>query len=172
MARCGPRYRRRVPAPPLDIRRVAAADTRDLRRRVLRPHQVADQLVYPGDDHPHAAHFGAVDPDGVVVATGTVVPEAPPWEPGRAPAWRLRGMATEPAYRGRGVGGRILAAAVDHVAAHGGGLLWCNARLPAVGFYRRAGFAGRGEPWDEPDIGPHLVMARTVEPTGPPPPSG
>jgi len=48
------------------------------------------------------------------------------------------------------------------VSSRGGGLLWCNARVPAVAFYERAGFEVRGEPWDEPHIGPHVAMLRRV----------
>ena len=78
------------------------------------------------------------------------------------PAWRLRGMATAEPMRSSGVGTAVLAAVVDHVQSNGGGLLWCNARLPAVPFYERNGFTTRGESWVDPDIGPHVAMERTV----------
>ncbi len=61
----------------------------------------------------------------------------------------------------------MLGAAVSHVADRGGGLLWCNARLPAVTLYTRAGFVEVGEPWTDPVIGPHVVMWRTVRPSNP-----
>ena len=84
--------------------------------------------------------------------------------PGGAHGWRLRGMATAPEVRGQGFGMALLVACVDHVAAGGGGELWCNARGPAVGFYRRAGFDVVGDEFDIPGIGPHVVMTRTVPP--------
>jgi GNAT superfamily N-acetyltransferase len=71
-------------------------------------------------------------------------------------------MATAEGWRGRGVGARVLAAVVDHVSSRGGGLLWCNARLPAVAFYERGGFEVGGDPWDEPHIGPHVAMRRRI----------
>jgi predicted GNAT family N-acyltransferase len=74
-------------------------------------------------------------------------------------------MATAEGRRSQGIGQAVLAAAIAHVCSSGGGLLWCNARVPAVTFYRRAGFTTRGEPWDEPDIGPHVVMYRVVATT-------
>lgn len=73
--------------------------------------------------------------------------------------WRLRGMATEPDVRGAGFGTALLAACMEHVAASGGGELWCNARVPAVGFYQRAGFEVVSEAFDIAGIGPHVVMA-------------
>lgn len=79
---------------------------------------------------------------------------------GPTPGWRLRGMATETAVRGQGFGGALLAAAVEHAAEAGGREVWCNARIVAVDFYRRAGFEVVSEEFDIPGIGPHLVMAR------------
>ena len=146
------------------VERVPAGVTFRLRRSVLRPHETYDELVLPGDDDPDTGHFAAFDDEGEVVGTSTVRREAPPWDPDRAPAWRLRGMATADGLRGQGIGAKVLAATIDHVAAEGGGLLWCNARTPAVDFYRRAGFETRGEVWEEPEIGPHIVMLRWVDP--------
>ncbi|HVL92691.1 MAG TPA: GNAT family N-acetyltransferase [Acidimicrobiales bacterium] len=147
----------------IKVERVPAEVTFPLRQRVLRPHQRVEDMALPGDDDPHSGHFAAIDGDGRVVGTATVRRERPPWEDGTVDAWRLRGMATEEGWRGRGVGGAALAAVLTHVAAHGGGLLWCNARLPAVPFYERAGFSVQGAPFDEPGIGPHVVMARRVD---------
>jgi len=79
-------------------------------------------------------------------------------------AWRLRAMATAPELRGAGLGSSLLLAVINHVAAAGGGLLWCNARLAAVPFYRRGGIEEVGEPWEEPVIGAHIAMQRLVGP--------
>jgi GNAT superfamily N-acetyltransferase len=97
-----------------------------------------------------------------VVAVGTVLRGPPPWEPERGDGWRVRGMATRADVRRRGCGGLVLDALLHHVAAHGGGLVWCNARVPAQGLYARAGFVTRGEVFDIPGIGPHIQMWRTV----------
>jgi len=145
--------------PDVRLERVGAEVTRPLRQRVLRPHLTPGDLVFPHDDDPDAAHVVALRPDGAVVGTVSVLPEAAPWG---AAGWRLRGMATDESVRGRGVGARLLAAVLDHVRGHGGGLLWCNARVRAVPFYERGGLCTRGEPWEEPLIGPHVVMWRIV----------
>ncbi len=73
-------------------------------------------------------------------------------------------MATREDLRRLGIGGAVLEAAISHAAEHGGGLLWCNARVPAVTLYLRAGFVEDGEAWIDPVIGPHVVMWRTVQP--------
>ncbi len=71
-------------------------------------------------------------------------------------------MATAPDWRGRGLGTAVLDALIDHAAAHGGGLVWCNARVPARRLYERAGLVARGAVFDIPGIGPHIQMWRTV----------
>lgn len=144
------------------IERVAAEQTFPLRQQVLRPHQRIDQLAPPGDDDPDAAHLAAIEGDEVI-GTASVRRESPPWATDPARSWRLRGMATSEAHRNGGVGAAVLAAVIDHVGRHGGGLLWCNARTPAVVFYERAGFFTRGDAWVDPDIGPHIAMEMTVD---------
>ncbi len=147
------------------VEQVVAPVTWALRQRALRPHQSIGETALPGDEDREAGHFAAYDWAGRVVGTASVRPEAPPWDDasdGRP--WRLRGMATDEQWRGRGVGALVLARVVEHVARGGGGLLWCNARVPALGFYARAGFVPHGEGWDDPDTGPHVQMSRLVAP--------
>ena len=90
----------------IELRRSDAAETEDLRRRVLRPGSTGP---LPGDGEP---------------------------------------------------AGMVLLA--EHCRAAGGTLLWANARLPALEFYRRAGFVTSGEPWTDPEIGPHVVITLTL----------
>lgn len=135
---------------------VDPAATADLRRAVLRGGR---PVPLPGDEQP-AFHVGVHD-GPLLVGTGNVRPDPAPWAPD-VPAWRLRGMATDPAYRGRGVGAAVLEALVAHARAGGGGVLWCNARVPAQRFYERAGLQTRGQPWEDPEIGPHVLMWRRL----------
>jgi GNAT superfamily N-acetyltransferase len=143
------------------ITRVPPEVTHPLRRRVLRP-GASGHVRLSADDHPATAAFAATTPAGDVVGTAIVYPEPCPWQPQRPGAWRLRGMATDPGRRSGGIGARVLRAVLDHVRAQGGALVWCNARTPARRFYERAGFAPHGEPWDDPDIGPHVAMWREL----------
>lgn len=145
----------------LSIRRIDAADTRPLRQRVLRPHQPIDALIYPGDDAPNALHLGAFQ-DGRTVSIASLAPEPFALAPGEAHAYRLRGMATLPALRSQGIGGAVLEAGIAQVAERGARLVWCNARVPAEGFYERHGFRREGEPFELPGIGPHVVMWRRL----------
>ncbi|MCA1690793.1 MAG: GNAT family N-acetyltransferase [Actinobacteria bacterium] len=124
----------------------------------LRP---AESSVYPGDDHPSTVHLGAFLEDQLV-GIASLYAERRGTGKAEGPGWRLRGMASSPEVRGRGVGRALLHACVEHVARRGGGELWCNARMPAVPFYATSGFEVVSEQFDIPDIGPHVVMRRMV----------
>jgi GNAT superfamily N-acetyltransferase len=149
------------------VERINRQDTYALRQQVLRPHQSVAEVGFAGDDDPETGHY-AVFSDGAdaqrIVGVVTVLRQFPAARTADDPDrwWRLRGMATAEDWRGRGVGSALVAAAVAHVAAHHGTVLWCYARISAVAFYRTAGFVTTGEVWDEPALGPHIAMWRTV----------
>jgi GNAT superfamily N-acetyltransferase len=135
------------------VRAVDPAQTRLLRQRVLRPHESVQELASHEPPGVHAV--GAFDGDELI-AVGFVCPDGGPGE------WRVRGMATVPEHRGRGVGAAILAALVEHARAQGATRVWCNARTPALSLYARAGFEPESDEFDIPGIGPHVVMARAL----------
>ena len=126
-----------------------------MRRAILRPHQTLDQLA---THEPHDAFaVGAFD-DDQLVAVGFVGAD------GESGTWRVRGMATAPATRGRGAGRAVLAALVQHASDRGATRIWCNARIPARSLYERAGFRVVSEEFELPEIGPHLVMELALDP--------
>jgi GNAT superfamily N-acetyltransferase len=145
-------------ATTFTIRLIEAADSRELRRSVLRPALPSGSLL-PGDDDPAVLHLGAFDGDALVSAC-LLFAEDCPWLPGR-PAWRLRGMASDPARRGAGAGRAVLAGAVRIAIAESAEVLWCLAREPAVEFYRRSGFTAWATVFDT-EFGPHLRMWREL----------
>ncbi len=148
------------------VRAITPVEVRQLRHAVLRPFDPPEKLVYAGDDAPDTLHAGAFV-GGELVGIASVCREAMPVgtdSPGSAEggAWRLRGMATVPAVRGTGLGRALLESCFDHIREQGGDLLWCNARVAALGFYERMGFAAQGEEFEIVPIGPHYVMTRRL----------
>jgi GNAT superfamily N-acetyltransferase len=141
------------------------ADSRELRRSVLRP-ELAPDAPLPGDELTDAVHLGVRDsPIGArVLSTCFIYPESCPWRPEVDGAWHLRQMATLPGHRSLGYGAMVVAACVDHLTGRTS-LLWCNAREPAVPFYLRNGFSGHGQIFtDERHTIPHLRMWRPIQP--------
>lgn len=124
-----------------------------LRHRVLRPSQPPEEAVYDADGDPRTLHLAVFGADGGVVAAGSLFPDD---------GWRIRGMATLPEHRGRGLGTRVLAGLLEGAADRGGGRVWCNARVTASGLYRRAGFEPEGDVFDLPPLGQHQVWSLRV----------
>jgi len=42
------------------------------------------------------------------------------------------------------------------------GLVWCQARVTARGFYEKPGFAAEGDPFELPRTGRHYVMIKEL----------
>lgn len=120
-----------------------------------------DLLRYTGDDAWDSLHLGAYV-DRELVGIASVVHETPPGEVGER-AWRIRGMAVVEPMRGRGYGRALLERCVHHAQGHGATSVWCNARVGAVGFYRRCGFEVEGDRFDVPQVGPHYFMRRSLK---------
>jgi len=143
------------------IREVDPEVTRELRRRILRPHQSLTELVDPGEEDPSTVFFAARR-GGEVVGTAGLYREPEP--DGDANARRVRAMATAPEVRGEGVGELLLDACVDRARRDGASTVWCNARTGARGFYERYGFRVVSDPFDVAGIGPHVRMEKTLGP--------
>lgn len=151
----------------LDVVPIAPERSYLLRQQVLRPHQRVEEMGRIDSGDPDELVVGALSATGAVVATGAVAPGTPPDAlanlSGPGPSWRVRGMATRNDARGAGVGTAVLDALVAHSRARGARVLWCNARVPARRLYERAGFETFGDVWEDPDIGPHVVMWRRID---------
>lgn len=145
------------------VARVQAAETHQLRAEVLHGGAPAEAARVSGEDHPDVATYAARDALGVVVSCVAVFPESCPElpdHPGRG--WRLRRLATAERWRGRGVGTRVVEAALAHVADRGAGVVWCNATPGGAMLFARLGFTTIGEPWQDPEFGSNVRMWREV----------
>jgi GNAT superfamily N-acetyltransferase len=140
---------------PVTVRRATTAEILPLRHAVLRPGLPPAAARFDGDDEPATVHVAALDAAGDVVGCASLM---------RRPldgvdAWQLRGMATRPDRVRQGIGARVLAHAVAAARDAGGPrLLWCNARLAAVPFYRSQGWAVVSGVFEIPGVGPHHTM--------------
>jgi ribosomal protein S18 acetylase RimI-like enzyme len=149
------------------VEQVESAVTLELRREVLRPYLTLDEvaaadLAVAGT----VTNFAAIAPEGSIAACASLFEEPPPaLLAGRVAgrrAFRLRNMASAPAYRGMGAARAVLDEVFEEVRRAGGGLFWCNAREGAVGFYAAAGLRIAGTRFHLEHIGAHFVMWRDL----------
>jgi len=140
-------------------RRATVGEILDLRLRVLRAGLPAETAHFDGDEDPSTCHFAAFA-DGVCIACVSFMLNQ--WE-GR-PAWQLRGMAVDPGCQRRGVGRSLLEHSLRQIARVSDvRLMWCNARVPAVGFYQKHGWSAVSDEFDIPTAGPHRKMVFTID---------
>ena len=139
------------PSPAPVIRQATVEEIRPLRHAVLRPGLPLATAAFPGDELTTTVHLAA--------DIGSRIVGCASWMRGEfsgEPAYQLRGMAVDEAWRGSGLGQRLLAASDDLLPI--GLLRWCNARMTAVGFYQRHGWTIVSPVFDIPTAGPHCRM--------------
>ncbi|MEI3797773.1 MULTISPECIES: 1-(5-phosphoribosyl)-5-[(5-phosphoribosylamino)methylideneamino]imidazole-4-carboxamide isomerase [unclassified Chitinophaga] len=118
----------------MNIRKISADDTLQLRRDVLYPNESLDAVKV--DHDADGLHFGVFDQGQLVTVVSLFL--------GRDSA-QFRKLATAPAAQGKGFGKAILAHLVDICKKEKIKLLWCNARDTAVTFYDRLGYTTKGD---------------------------
>ena len=136
---------------------ISAAQTIDLRCRILRPGQPVENCQYVGDDDEQTFHLGALA-DAKIVSNGTFMKEKNKNFPESLLSYRLRGLATDSEFQKQGFGQLIINSAVQELLKRNCDLLWFNARVSAEEFYRKLGFSALPEIFDIPLAGPHKVM--------------
>ena len=143
----------------VQVRLATPDEVVDLRHAMLRAGLPRETAVFSGDDHPESRHVVALSSDGRVVGCSTV--HLSTWE--SESAWQLRGMATDPDVRGAGVG-RAMINYLERVLRDDTPVrqMWCNARVPAVGFYERLGWRVVSEQFEIPSAGPHVKMTKLL----------
>ena len=143
----------------MTIRRARLAEIFRLRHAELRPGRPPAHAEFDGDEDSETVHVGAFDASGEIVGCATLMRR--PYD--GTPAAQLRGMATRADRARQGIGTGVLGfcegLARDDWRV---GLLWCNARSGAAGFYARLGWTVMSEPFDLPGIGPHVRMCRRL----------
>lgn len=150
---------------PADIKRVPVGAVISLRHRILRPGLPIETASFEHDDEPTTLHVAAIplDPQsrkacGGAISCATFVLDE--WEGQKA--FKLRGMATDTAYQGLGVGCLVLILGEELLRSEFGEALpfWCNARINAAPFYERFGWERVSDEFDIPGVGPHVKMLK------------
>lgn len=145
----------------IDVIEIGAAETHDLRRRVLRQGTASDVVTFEGDELDSTFHLGAWDA-GRLVGISSWMLRAYPDRPA-AVAYQLRGMATEPHHQAGGIGSALLAAGLARCLEQGASLVWARARDSALGFYVRHGFETVGLGYVDLTTGlPHHDVLRVL----------
>ena len=133
-----------------------------LRWKQLRQGLPRETAVFPGDDADRVVHYAAFQSEFdshkadtaiccLTLLPGNVLDENV--------SYQLRGMATDEAYQGKGIGAALLKYSIDDITKKTGAKeFWCNARESAVGFYNKSGWKVTSEKFEIEGVGPHYKM--------------
>lgn len=141
----------------MKVQTITAEQTIDLRSRILRPGQSLDICRYSEDQFPTTFHLGIIE-NNRVICNGTFIQQGHVHFPNANRPYRLRGMAADQNFQGRGLGSCLLTEALIQLKKKDCDLIWFNARVSAEGFYEKLGFQKIEEIFDIPTVGPHKVM--------------
>ena len=144
----------------IKIKRVATNMIRTLRHTELRKGQDFSTTSYLRDNEDSTFHFASILGDKVVTCA-TFYPEKS-IELNAENAYRLRGMATDSIFQRKGYARELIIAAFLDLKAKGADLVWCNARIVALDFYKSIGFKIKGDQFDIETIGPHYYMYKEI----------
>ena len=76
--------------------------------------------------------------------------------------YQLRGMATLVDFQGKSYGKMLVFEAEKILKKKNVKVVWCNARVAVLDFYKKQGFQIIGEEFDIPQIGGHYVMFKEI----------
>lgn len=140
---------------------ITPEQTRPLRHLVLWPHiEKEEDCVIDIDYRDDAFHLG-VFVDGELRCIGSFFSIQSP-KISFEKQYRLRAMATHPEFHGKGLARELILHAVEILKEKQQDVLWCDARIKAVGFYERLGFSKIDDVYDVLKIGPHKFMWREL----------
>jgi YbgC/YbaW family acyl-CoA thioester hydrolase len=125
-----------------------------LRRAVFVREQLIPEELEWDEFDATALHAVARNRMGLVVGTARLVAGGPK-------QGRIGRMAVHRALRGGGIGADVLRALEDASRARGDAEVMLHAQRSAESFYRRAGYAPHGEPFDEAGIA-HIEMRKAL----------
>ncbi|MHB1146811.1 MAG: GNAT family N-acetyltransferase [Lutibacter sp.] len=143
----------------IHIKEISAEETFPIRLEVLRkniplPHE------FNGDFDSETFHLGAFKKEELIAVSSYMKASNKNFEGSQ---YQLRGMATLTEYQGFGAGKLMLEMAVQILKEKNSNVLWCNARIAAVEFYKKQGFQTIGEKFEISPVGEHYVMFKELK---------
>ncbi|HRE41291.1 MAG TPA: GNAT family N-acetyltransferase [Ignavibacteria bacterium] len=139
------------------IKIISLKELLPLRAKILRPGKRIDECIYDSDELSDTFHLGSFDGEKIV-SVMSVYKENLKNSDGIG--YRIRSMATDENFRGRGLGSELLNYATEEIKKLNGDYIWFNARKNAVNFYMKNGFEIISDEFDINEIGIHFVMMK------------
>jgi len=144
----------------VEINKVDAEKIRPLRHSELRKGQDYSTTSYLKDYEDGTFHMACIVDDKIVTCATFYAEKSKKVKSNNA--YRLRGMATDSQLQRKGYARNLMIESFKELKKRDCDMLWCNARLVAVNFYKSVGFKIIGELFDIEAIGPHYYMYKEI----------
>lgn len=118
----------------ISIEQIRPELTWRLRQEVLYPAQKLYEMELEEDQE--GVHFGAFTDDKLVGIISLFQTDK---------SFQFRKLAVSSDYQKMGIGNALLQRVEEFAKSENGTVIWCNARVSAIGFYMKAGYAHTGK---------------------------
>ena len=135
---------------------VKASQVRPLRNLVLRPGLPIETTYYKEDNDIDTIHLAYII-NKEIISIGTFYPQNDSILKSKN-GYRLRGIATHPEFRRNSAATKLMKESFTVLKHKNCDIIWCNARLIALDFYKSLGFKINGKEFNIKDIGSHFLM--------------
>lgn len=140
----------------LEVIRVDPKDVLPLRSLVLRNSIPMSECVLDRDLEADTLHLAIRGDENIPICILTTYPQG--YNDLSGQGYQLRGMASHPLYKGKGLGKHLVNYLMQHLETLGVDYIWCNARAVAYSFYEKLGFSYLSDEFEISGIGTHRVM--------------
>lgn len=144
----------------MEVKQIEAKDTYQIRHSMLRKDMPIETCYFDGDHDDNTFHLGAYKDNQLISVASFFLKNSPHFP--EEYQYQLRGMATLESFQGKGSSSALLRTAFPIIKRNHVNLLWCNARVGAVGFYEKVGFELASDIFEIENVGPHYLMKKTI----------
>ena len=141
---------------------IEAPLTYKIRKNVLWPHITNGNYSIDADSQKGTFHLGTFL-DEKIISIGTFIKENNT-KFNCDSQYRLRAMATDNNYRKISAGKTLFLKAINVLKNKNIELLWCDARIVAIGFYKSVNMQALEDVYNIPNIGLHQTMYCYLKP--------
>lgn len=142
-----------------NLREIKAEETWPVRHPVLRAGRPLEDVYMEADEKESTFHLGVFYNQNIVAIASFMEDSHPDFSGVQS---RLRGMAVLPEFRKKGLAELLLTKGEALLKERGRTLLWFNARIVALSFYKNLGYEIVGDEFDIPKVGPHFRMKKSL----------
>ncbi len=141
------------------LKEISAKETWPVRHPVLRKGRPLEDVYMEADEQTSTFHLGMFH-NNDIIGVASFMDDSHDGFTGAQ--YRLRGMAVLPEYRRKGIAELLLKKGEALLKEKGKTLLWFNARVVALQFYKNLGYQVDGTLFDIPKVGPHYRMKKQL----------